>query len=100
MRASPGISFSGGIRMGGCSRSFRRHMARARRRGLALHRTLGRVGGSTVGASLALVAAGAGGPNPPSTDQKESRDDVALPGVAVRGQPNQFKIEEPSLYKL
>ena len=86
--------------MGGCSRSFRRHMARARRRGLALHRTLGRVVGSTVGVSLALVAAEAWAQTPPATDQKESKDDVALPGVDVRGQRNQFKIEEPSLYKL
>ena len=86
--------------MGGRSRSFRRHMARARRRGLALHRTLGRVVGSTVGVSLALVAAEAWAQTPPATDQKESKDDVALPGVDVRGQRNQFKIEEPSLYKL
>ena len=31
---------------------------------------------------------------------KNSKDDVSLPGVDVRGQRNQFKIEEPSLYKL
>ena len=82
----------------GRNRSFRRHIARARRRGHALHRMVG----STVGMSLALVAPNAWAQTPPpsSAEQKEGKDDVALPGVDVRSQRNQFKIEEPSLYKL
>ncbi|HWP76441.1 MAG TPA: hypothetical protein VNU03_18120, partial [Methylomirabilota bacterium] len=57
--------------------------------------------GSTMGMSLALVAPNAWAQTPPpSAEQKEGKDDVALPGVDVRSQRNQFKIEEPSLYKL
>ena len=48
---------------------------------------------------LALAATSAWGQTPP-TESKDGKDDVALPGVDVRGQRNQFKIEEPSLYKL
>ena len=80
----------------GRNRSFRRHIARARRRGHALHRMVG----STMGMSLALVAPNAWAQTPPSAEQKEGKDDVALPGVDVRSQRNQFKIEEPSLHKL
>ena len=58
-----------------------------------------RVFGSTVGMGLALAASSAWGQTPP-TESKEGKDDVSLPGVDVRGQRNQFKIEEPSLYKL
>lgn len=59
--------------------------------------------GSTVGMGLALAATSAWGQTPPTgspTDAKDGKDDVSLPGVDVRGQRNQFKIEEPSLYKL
>jgi catecholate siderophore receptor len=81
----------------GRNRSFRRHIARVRRRGHALHRMVG----STVGMSLALVAPGAWAQTPsPTPEQKEGKDDVALPGIDVRSQRNQLKIEEPSLYKL
>src|SRR5258706_13073013 len=60
---------------------------------------LTRLFGSTVGMGLALAASSAWGQTPP-TDSKEGKDDVSLPGVDVRGQRNQFKIEEPRLYKL
>ncbi len=81
----------------GRTRSFRRRIARARRRGRALHRMVG----STVGVSLALVAPIAWAQTPPEApEQKDGRDDVALPGIDVRSQRNQPKIEEPSLYKL
>lgn len=62
-----------------------------------------RLFGSTVGMGLALAATSAWGQTPPTgspTDAKDGKDDVSLPGVDVRGQRNQFKIEEPSLYKL
>ena len=81
----------------GRTRSFRRHIARAGRRGPALHRMVG----STVGMSLALVAPSAWAQTPsPTAEQKEGKDDVVLPAVDVRSQRNQFKLEEPSLYKL
>src|SRR5258705_3845417 len=60
---------------------------------------LTRLFGSTVGMGLAVGASSGWGQTPP-TDWKEGKDDVSLPGVDVRGQRNQFKIEEPSLYKL
>ncbi|HEX6082295.1 MAG TPA: TonB-dependent siderophore receptor [Methylomirabilota bacterium] len=53
--------------------------------------------------SLALAATGAGAQTPAPaqpTGPEQGTGDVALPGVDVRGQRNQFKIEEPSLYKL
>jgi len=86
----------------GRRRSFIRNIARARRRGLALPRGLGQhVVGSTVGVSLALAAPAAWAQTPPQgAEQKEGQGDVPLPGVDVRGQRNQYKIEEPSLYKL
>jgi len=86
--------------MGGRNRSFQR---RIRRRHRALHRALSGLAGSTVGVSLALAATGAGAQTPAPaqpTGPEQGPGDVALPGVDVRGQRNQFKIEEPSLYKL
>jgi catecholate siderophore receptor len=80
----------------GRRRSFIRHIARARRRGLALNRVVG----STVGMSLALAASSAWAQTPAPAEPKGSKDDVALPGVDVRGQRNQYKIEEPGLFKL
>ncbi len=86
--------------MGGRNRSFQRRIRRRRR---ALHRALSGLAGSTVGVSLALAATGAGAQTPAPaqpTGPEQGTGDVALPGVDVRGQRNQFKIEEPSLYKL
>lgn len=79
----------------GRRRSFLRHIQRARRRG-----ALSRVVGSTVGMSLALAASAAWGQTPPTTEQKDGKDDLSLPGVDVRGQRSQYKIEEPGLFKL
>ena len=82
------------------NRSFQRRIRRRRR---ALHRALSGLAGSTVGVSLALAATGAGAQTPAPaqpTGPEQGTGDVALPGVDVRGQRNQFKIEEPSLYKL
>ena len=84
----------------GRGRSFRRHIARARRHGRALHRLMGSTVGMGVGMGLALVAPEAWAQTPPATAEQEGKDDVALPGVDVRSQRSQFKIEEPSLYKL
>jgi catecholate siderophore receptor len=57
--------------------------------------------GPTVGMSLALVAPSVWAQSPPQTpEQKGGKDDVALPGIDVRSERNQFKLEEPSLYKL
>jgi catecholate siderophore receptor len=93
----------------GRNRSYRRHIARAGRRGHAVDRVvgrmvgrmLGRVAGPTVGMGLALVAPDAWAQTAPQAPEpKEGKDDVSLPGVDVRSQRNQFKIEEPSLYKL
>ena len=53
----------------GRNRSFRRHIARARRRGRALHRIVG----STVGMSLALVAPSAWAPDPAPGPGAEGR---------------------------
>ncbi|MEX2223648.1 MAG: TonB-dependent siderophore receptor [Candidatus Rokuibacteriota bacterium] len=80
----------------GRRRSFVRHIKRAGRRGGI---SLNRLVGSTLGMGLALAATGAWAqtPAPPPQDGK---DDVSLPGVDVRGQRDQYKIEEPSLYKL
>ena len=79
----------------GRRRAFVRRIKRAGRRAVPFTRLFG----STVGMGLALAASSAWGQTPP-TESKEGKDDVALPGVDVRGQRNQFKIEEPSLYKL
>ena len=79
----------------GRRRVFVRSIRRAGRRAGPLTRLFG----STVGMGLALAASSAWGQTPP-TESKEGKDDVSLPGVDVRGQRNQFKIEEPSLYKL
>jgi catecholate siderophore receptor len=52
---------------------------------------------------LALAATSAWAQTPPAespSKSTDSKDDVSLPGVDVRGQRNQYKIEEPSLYKL
>jgi len=78
----------------GRRRAFVRSIKRAGRRAVPLTRVFG----STVGMGLALAATSAWGQTPP--ESKDSKDDVSLPGVDVRGQRNQFKIEEPSLYKL
>lgn len=83
----------------GRRRSFVRNIKRAGRRGLPFTRLLG----STVGMGLALAATSAWAQTPPAespTKSTDGKDDVSLPGVDVRGQRNQFKIEEPSLYKL
>src|SRR4029450_9103667 len=89
----------------GRRRSFLRHAARARRRAL----TLQGVVGSTIGVGLTLAAPEAWAqPSSTSKPAKEapaaqSKDDMALPGINVQGereQYNQFKIEQPSLYKL
>jgi hypothetical protein len=76
----------------GRRRAFVRNIKRAGRRAVPFTRLFG----STVGMGLALVATSAWGQTPP-TESKDGKDDVALPGVDVRGQRNQFKIEEPSL---
>ena len=78
----------------GRRRAFVRSIKRAGRRAVPFTRVFG----STVGMGLALAATSAWGQTPP--ESKDSKDDVSLPGVDVRGQRNQFKIEEPSLYKL
>ena len=89
----------------GRRRSFLRHMARVRRRAL----TLQGVVGSTIGVGLTLAApeawAQTSSPSKPAEGAPEvqSKDDMALPGINVQGerdQYNQFKIEQPSLYKL
>src|SRR6185295_3699327 len=79
----------------GRRRSFVRHIKRAGRRAYPFTRLVG----STVGMGLALAATSAWAQTPP-TESKDGKDDVSLPGVDVRGQRNQYKIEEPSLYKL
>ncbi len=79
----------------GRRRAFVRSIKRAGRRGVPFTRLFG----STVGMGLALAATSAWAQTPPA-ESKDSKDDVSLPGVDVRGQRNQFKIEEPSLYKL
>src|SRR5512132_183561 len=79
----------------GRRRAFVRRIQRAGRRAVPFTRLFG----STVGMGLALAATSAWGQTPP-TESKDGKDDVALPGVDVRGQRNQYKIEEPSLYKL
>ncbi len=93
----------------GRRRSFRRHMARVRRRVFTLHGVVG----STLGVGLTLAAPGAWAqtpspsetaqPTPESSPAAQSKDDMPLPGINVQGerdQYNQFKIEQPSLYKL
>jgi catecholate siderophore receptor len=82
----------------GRRRAFVRSIKRGRR-GVPFTRLFG----STVGMSLALAATSAWAQTPPAespTRSNDSKDDVSLPGVDVRGQRNQYKIEEPSLYKL
>jgi catecholate siderophore receptor len=85
-------------------RSFQRHIARARRRARAL--LLGRgVVTSAVGVGLALAAPSAWAQAPPAPAEpkeppKDAKDDVSMPGVDVKGERTNFKIEEPSLYKL
>jgi catecholate siderophore receptor len=79
-------------------------MARVRRRAL----TLQGVVGSTIRMGLTLAAPEASAQTPPpssgqSTPTEQSKDDMALPGINVQGerdQYNQYKIEQPSLYKL
>jgi catecholate siderophore receptor len=83
----------------GRRRAFVRSIKRASRRGVPFTRLFG----STVGMGLALAATSAWAQTPPAespTKSSDSKDDVSLPGVDVRGQRNQYKIEEPSLYKL
>src|SRR6266850_4628216 len=83
----------------GRRRAFVRSIKRASRRGVPFTRLVG----STVGMGLALAATSAWAQTPPAespTKSSDSQDDVSLPGVDVRGQRNQYKIEEPSLYKL
>jgi catecholate siderophore receptor len=70
----------------GRRRAFVRNIKRAGRRGVPFM-------------GLALAATSAWGQTP-TTETKDGKDDVALPGVDVRGQRNQYKLEEPSLYKL
>jgi catecholate siderophore receptor len=79
----------------GRRRAFVGSIERAGRRAVPFIRLLG----STVGMGLALAVTSAWAQTPP-TESKGSKDDVSLPGVDVRGERNQFKIEEPSLYKL
>jgi catecholate siderophore receptor len=80
-------------------------MARVRRRAL----TLQEVVGSTIGVGLTLAApevwAQTLSPSKPAegSPSVQSKDDMTLPGINVQGerdQYNQFKIEQPSLYKL
>lgn len=80
----------------GRRRSFLRHIARAQSRALTLHGVVG----STVGIGLTFAAPEAWAQAPPAAEQKDSKDDVSLPGVNVRGERDQYKIEQPSLYKL
>jgi catecholate siderophore receptor len=83
----------------GRRRAFVRSIKRAGRRAVPFTRLFG----STVGMGLALAATSAWAQTPPAespTKSTDGKDDVSLPGVDVRGQRNQFKIEEPSLYKL
>ena len=89
----------------GRHRSFWRHMARVRR-----HVALPGVVGTTIGAGLTLAAPetwaqSAPAPSGPTEPlpAEPTRDDVPLPGINVQGERdryNQFKIEQPSLYKL
>jgi catecholate siderophore receptor len=78
----------------GRRRSFVRHIQRAGRRGNGLNRLVG----STLGMGLALAATSAWAQTPPAP--AKDKDDVALPGLDVRGEREQYKIEEPSLYRL
>ncbi|MGH7534977.1 MAG: hypothetical protein ACREMG_05270 [Gemmatimonadales bacterium] len=83
----------------GRRRSVVRSIKRAGRRGIPFTRLVG----STVGVGLALAATSVWGQTPatgPPTESRDGKDDVSLPGVDVRGQRSQYKIEEPSLYKL
>ena len=83
----------------GRRRAFVRNIKRASRRGIPFTRLFG----STVGMGLALAATSAWAQTPPAestTKSSDGKDDVSLPGVDVQGQRNQYKIEEPSLYKL
>ena len=89
----------------GRHRSFWRHMARARRRA-ALHGVVG----STIGVGLTLAAPETWAQTSPAparpaeqSPAEPSKEDVPLPGINVQGerdQYNQYKIEQPSLYKL
>jgi catecholate siderophore receptor len=78
----------------GRRRSLVRHIERAKRRA-----SLNRLVGSTLGMGLALAASGAWAQTP-APEPRDGKDDVTLPGVDVRGQREQFKVEEPSLYRL
>ena len=83
----------------GRGRAFVRNIERASRRRIPFTRLFG----STVGMGLALAATSAWAQTPPAestTKSSDGKDDVSLPGVNVQGQRNQYKIEEPSLYKL
>jgi catecholate siderophore receptor len=78
----------------GRRRSFVRNIKRATRRGIPFTRLFG----PTVGMGLALAATSAWAQTP-AAEPKDGKD-VSLPGVDVRGERDQYKIEEPSLYKL
>lgn len=81
----------------GRRRAFVRNITRANRRRIPFTRLFG----STVGMGLALAATSAWGQTPPAESKSsDGKDDVSMPGVNVQGQRNQYKIEEPSLYKL
>ncbi|MGH7316451.1 MAG: TonB-dependent receptor, partial [Candidatus Rokuibacteriota bacterium] len=79
----------------GRRRSFVRSIERATRRAV----TFNRLFGSTLGVGLTLAATSAWAQTP-AAEPKDGKDDLTLPGVDVRGQRDQYKIEEPSLYKL
>lgn len=79
----------------GRRRSFVRSIERATRRAVPFNRLFG----STLGAGLALAATSAWAQTPAAAP-KDGKDDVTLPGVDVRGRRDQYKIEEPSLFKM
>lgn len=79
----------------GRRRSFVRSIERAGRRAIPFTRLFG----STVGMGLALAASGAGAQTP-TTEEKDQKDDLALPGVDVRAPRRHYKIDESGLFKL
>jgi catecholate siderophore receptor len=79
----------------GRRRSFVRSIERAGRRAIPFTRLVG----STVGMGLAL-AASAVGAQTPTTEEKDQKDDLALPGVDVRAPRRHYKIDESGLFKL
>ncbi|MGH7399834.1 MAG: TonB-dependent receptor [Candidatus Rokuibacteriota bacterium] len=78
----------------GRRRSFVRNIERATRRAVPFNRLFG----STLGVGLALATSAWA--QTPAAAPKDGKDDVTLPGVDVHGRRDQYKIEEPSLFKM